>query len=57
MLHIDYDLAVETYCSSVDAPISSNVVEKVAVDVALVAYDNASNGHRSRGGIKKASDM
>lgn len=32
-------------------------VEQVILDKAMEAYDGASNGNRTRGGIKRANDM
>jgi protein transport protein SEC39 len=31
-------------------------VEKVVVESAMTFYDNASNGNKTRGGIKRASE-
>jgi hypothetical protein len=31
-------------------------VEKVVVESAMASYDNASNGNKTRGGIKRASE-
>jgi hypothetical protein len=31
-------------------------VEKVVVESAMASYDNASNGNKTRGSMKKASD-
>lgn len=53
---VGYDLATETYCNS-PMPISENNVEKTVLNVALACYDAASNGNRTRGGVRKASEM
>lgn len=56
---LEYELAVETYIKppSPQRPLPWEQVEKVVVDSAMISYDNASNGNRTRGGMKKASDM
>ena len=52
-----YDLALETYCNSTERPLSTETVENVVLEIALSAYDAASNGNRTRGGVGKASDI
>lgn len=32
-------------------------LEKTIVNIALTSYDGASNGNRTRGGVRKASEM
>jgi protein transport protein SEC39 len=51
-----YQSAVDLYCRS-SPPISSQKVERTILDAALASYDNASNGNKTRGGIKKASEI
>lgn len=51
-----YSLAVQTYLGTSPSPLSNDEVERVVVDIVLNFYDNASNGNRTRGGVKKASD-
>ena len=48
---------MNTYCVQRDPPIPSVRVQKVVLDVALISYDSASNGNKTRGGVKKAFDM
>lgn len=40
-----------------ESPLPEAEVEKVIVRLLLQYYDNASNGNRTRGGMKKASDL
>ena len=49
-------LALEIYCDQGSKPISEDQVEQVVLEVAFNFFDNASNGNRSRGGVKKASE-
>ena len=53
----DYDLAVDVYCKHAGTPLPQTTVEKTVLDVALASFDGASNGNRSRGGVRKASEM
>ena len=39
------------------APLNRTQVEAAVRDAIFVAYDNASNGNKTRGGMKKANDM
>ncbi|KAJ5294703.1 hypothetical protein N7508_009524 [Penicillium antarcticum] len=53
----EFELAVDLYTSPKEAPLSASQVES-AVQVAIfTAYDNASNGNRTRGGMKRAFDI
>ncbi|KAI9764626.1 MAG: hypothetical protein M1835_007535 [Candelina submexicana] len=56
---LEYQLAVETYVEppAPKRPLPWEQVEKVVVESAMISYDNASNGNRARGGVKKASDI
>ncbi len=56
---LEYQLAVEIYIKppTSQRPLAWEHVERVVVDSAMISYDNASNGNRFRGGIKRASDM
>ncbi|KAG8534057.1 uncharacterized protein KY384_000900 [Bacidia gigantensis] len=51
-----YNLPMNLYCKK-DSPLPSSTVKETIIDAALSAYDAASNGNRTRGGIKKASDI
>ncbi|KAF2744863.1 secretory pathway Sec39 [Sporormia fimetaria CBS 119925] len=52
-----YPLATQLYIENARTPLSSAVVEKVILKAAMHHYDNASNGNRTRGGMKRASDI
>lgn len=46
----------EMYLAIEQPPVPRNAVKEHVKDAILNAYDNASNGNRTRGGVKKASD-
>lgn len=52
-------LAIETYLKPAfgQRPLLPSDVEKVALASAMHFYDNASNGNRNRGGVKRAADI
>ncbi|OCL08687.1 secretory pathway Sec39 [Glonium stellatum] len=54
-----YTLAVRMYLQSPEQHhhLSMDNIEKVVLASAMQHYDNASNGNRTRGGMKKASDI
>ncbi|KAI4195246.1 MAG: hypothetical protein LQ350_007305 [Teloschistes chrysophthalmus] len=52
-----YDLAVHIYCLPDEGPIPADTLEKTVLGVAMSSYDGASNGNRTRGGIRKASEI
>lgn len=52
-----YTLALNIYRTKDKSPLPTDAVEHTVMDVALAAYDAASNGNRMRGGIRKASDI
>ncbi|KAJ5106655.1 hypothetical protein N7456_003330 [Penicillium angulare] len=52
-----YQLVVDLYISSEKAPLTPTQVEAAVVEAIFTAYDNASNGNRTRGGMKKAQDI
>lgn len=53
-----FDLVTKVYLfSDYDPPLPSAAVEKIIVDLAMSYYDEASNGNRNRGGVKKAADL
>lgn len=54
---LGYDLAVHVYCMQDERPISKDALERTVLSVAMSFYDGASNGNRTRGGIRKASEM
>lgn len=53
----EHQLAVDLYTNSKAGPLSATQVESAAQDAIFTAYDNASNGNRTRGGMKRAYDM
>ncbi|KAJ5183524.1 hypothetical protein N7492_001140 [Penicillium capsulatum] len=53
----EYQLAVYLYTQSQSAPLSADQVEAAVLETILTAYDNASNGNRTRGGMKRAYDI
>ncbi|OCT53796.1 putative protein transport protein Sec39 [Cladophialophora carrionii] len=52
-----YSLAQEIYLTSSSPPLSSAEVHARVVAAIYEAYDNASNGNRDRGGMKRANDI
>lgn len=54
---IEYQLAVDLYTNAESAPLTPTQVEDAVVEAIFTAYDNASNGNRTRGGMKKAYEM
>ncbi|KAL9085252.1 MAG: hypothetical protein Q9165_007686 [Trypethelium subeluteriae] len=54
-----YDLAIRTFLSESPSggSLSRDEVEAVIIASVLHSYDNASNGNRTRGGMKKAYDI
>ena len=52
-----YLAARQTFLEGRTPPVEASVVETQVVDAIHSAFDNASNGNRNRGGVKRASDM
>ncbi|KAF2009248.1 secretory pathway Sec39 [Aaosphaeria arxii CBS 175.79] len=54
-----YTLIIQTYLENLSGqlPLTQQEVEWVVLQSAMSHYDNASNGNRTRGGVKKASDI
>ncbi|KAL1971158.1 hypothetical protein VTN77DRAFT_109 [Rasamsonia byssochlamydoides] len=52
----EYQLAVNIY-TAVDGPLSPEQVEAAATETIITFYDNASNGNKTRGRMKKAVDI
>ena len=52
-----HTLAFDIYCNEPEMPLSEETVEDTALSAALAAYDAASNGNRTRGGVRKAADI
>ena len=57
MLYIGYQLVVDLYINSSQDYLPRDRIGEIVLQVAMEAYDGASNGNRSRGGMKKANDM
>ncbi|RHZ65884.1 hypothetical protein CDV55_104419 [Aspergillus turcosus] len=53
----EYQLAVDIYTRSDPAPLDPDQVEQAVQDAIFAAYDNASNGNRTRGGMKRAYEI
>ncbi|KAJ5834444.1 hypothetical protein N7447_000470 [Penicillium robsamsonii] len=53
----EYQLAIDIYANSKLAPLNSAQVEAAVQEAIFTAYDNASNGNRTRGGMKRAFDI
>ncbi|KAK1141092.1 hypothetical protein N8T08_009367 [Aspergillus melleus] len=52
----EYDLAVELYVKS-SSTVNLSQAEEAVKEAIFSAYDNASNGNRTRGGMKKAHEI
>ena len=52
-----YSLAIEVYCKKGDKPLPIEKVESTVLSAVLASYDAASNGNRTRGGVRKASEI
>lgn len=57
LIALEYQLAVDLYTQPQAAPLNRAQVENAVVEAIFSAYDNASNGNRTRGGMKRAYDM
>lgn len=57
MFFLEYELAIDIYTNSKSAPLEPAQVEAAVQEAIFTAYDNASNGNRTRGGMKRAYDM
>ncbi|KAI9791888.1 MAG: hypothetical protein M1833_001306, partial [Piccolia ochrophora] len=54
----EYRLAVELYSPlRKTRPLDTTIVEETVLDSAMHFYDNATNGNKNRGGMKKAEDI
>ena len=52
-----YSLAENIYCKQAITPVTKDIVESTVLNAALSAYDAASNGNKTRGGVRKASEI
>lgn len=50
-------MAATLYLQSSQQLLPRSTVESIVLAKAMEAYDGASNGNKTRGGVKKASDM
>jgi hypothetical protein len=58
LIGVDYSVAVDFFAdNSVKSTLPKDKVETIVTNSILNAFDNASNGNRTRGGMKRASDM
>ncbi|KAJ5789496.1 uncharacterized protein N7518_006507 [Penicillium psychrosexuale] len=53
----EYQLALDIYTESKPTPLNPVQVEAAVQEAIFTAYDNASNGNRTRGGMKRAYDI
>ncbi|KAJ5208298.1 hypothetical protein N7449_002677 [Penicillium cf. viridicatum] len=53
----EYQLAIYIYTNSKTTPLNPAQVEAAVQEAIFTAYDNASNGNRTRGGMKRAYDI
>lgn len=54
---LGYTLARSMYEDSLDQPLDKKLLESTVYSTAMIAYDNASNPNRTRGGLKKCDEM
>ena len=52
-----YNLAEDIYCKQTILPVSKDTVESTVLNAVLSAYDAASNGNKTRGGVRKAFEI
>lgn len=54
-----YPLAIQLYVrpAAEQQPLSLSTVERIVLETTMHHYDNASNGNKTRGGMKRASDI
>ncbi|KAK5940366.1 hypothetical protein PMZ80_007786 [Knufia obscura] len=53
----EYQSVKDTYLGSDELALPREKIKQLVLDAIHSAYDNASNGNRTRGGVKKASDL
>jgi protein transport protein SEC39 len=53
----NYAAARQIYLGSNPPPLDAHTVEQIVVAAVFSAFDNASNGNRTRGGVKRASEI
>lgn len=52
-----YEMAARLYLKQSVAFLPPSTIEDIVLAKAMDAYDGASNGNKTRGGVKKANDM
>lgn len=52
-----YSIITDIYLDSTNTPLSKETVQEHILSAIYESYDNASNGNRTRGGIKRAAEM
>ncbi|KAF1816424.1 secretory pathway Sec39 [Eremomyces bilateralis CBS 781.70] len=52
-----YQSAIRTYLQENDSPLERGDVEATVLAAIFTSYDNASNGNKTRGGMKKATEI
>ncbi|WPG98478.1 secretory pathway Sec39 [Acrodontium crateriforme] len=54
-----YDLAIKSFLNAnkPTTTLSKDRISKIIIEKAMEAYDSASNGNKTRGGVKKANDI
>ena len=53
----EYETAIDIYIKEASSPLSLEEIESLVIESILGSYDNASNGNRTRGGIKRAFEL
>ncbi|KAM5473698.1 hypothetical protein MauCBS54593_002496 [Microsporum audouinii] len=54
----EYNLAVDIYLNSSDStPLPRDEVESAVTETIFASYDNATNGNKTRGGMRRAADI
>ncbi|EFQ97997.1 hypothetical protein MGYG_01033 [Nannizzia gypsea CBS 118893] len=54
----EYNLAADVYLSSSSStPLPREEIESAVTETIFAAYDNATNGNKTRGGMKRAADL
>ena len=57
LLNGKYQYAIQQYCTGDRTSFSPKQIEKLLCDVIMFTFDSASNGNRTRGELRKASEM
>ena len=57
LLNGRYKVVSQTYLDPQTPPVPTSQVEKSILEAVMASYDNASNGNRTRGGMKRANEI